>query len=147
MSTNTMRFALPGAKRSEVDQRVSSGRYGNTSEYLRELIRRDQDKKCLLRPQAEVNLMDATRHYEREGGIELAEHMVDAAIAALEPIERMLEMGSPRLGLLCEIPGLRSWRVAGFPMQWLCFEAEDHLDVVRLIGDRQDVVAILGVDE
>ena len=28
-------------------------------------------------------------------------------------------------------------------MQWLYFELEDHLDVVRLLGDRQDIVAIL----
>ena len=52
-------------------------------------------------------------------------------------------MGSPRLGQLCEIPGLRSWRVTDFPMQWLYFGADDHLDVVRLLGDRQDIIAIL----
>jgi len=69
--------------------------------------------------------------------------MFEAALGALEPIQRMPAMGSPRLGLLCEIPGLRSWRVEGFPMQWLYFEAEDHLDVVRLMGDRQDIAAIL----
>ena len=77
----------------------------------------------------------------------LGERMFDAAIAALEPIERMPSMGSPRLGQLCDIPGLRSWRVAGFPMQWLYFEAPDHLDVVRfvasLVGQRQDILAIL----
>jgi toxin ParE1/3/4 len=28
-------------------------------------------------------------------------------------------------------------------MQWLYFEAADHLDVVRLLGDRQDIVALL----
>ena len=56
-------------------------------------------------------------------------------------------MGSPRVGLLSEIPGLRSWRVTDFPMQWLYFEAEDHLDVVRLLGDRQDIAAILSADE
>jgi antitoxin ParD1/3/4 len=43
MSTNTMSFALPEAMRDYVDQRVRSGQYGNTSEYLRELIRRDQE--------------------------------------------------------------------------------------------------------
>ena len=38
MTTTTMSFALPEAMREYVDQRVSSGQYGNTSEYLRELI-------------------------------------------------------------------------------------------------------------
>ncbi|MEI8264839.1 MAG: type II toxin-antitoxin system ParD family antitoxin [Betaproteobacteria bacterium] len=46
MSTNTMSFALPEAMRSYISQRVDSGQYGNTSEYLRELIRRDQDEQA-----------------------------------------------------------------------------------------------------
>ena len=49
MSTNTMSFALPEALRSYVDQRVKSGQYGNTSEYLRELIRRDQEEQAKKR--------------------------------------------------------------------------------------------------
>jgi toxin ParE1/3/4 len=32
-------------------------------------------------------------------------------------------------------------------MQWLYFEAGDHLDVVRLLGDRQDIIAILTAGE
>lgn len=104
-------------------------------------------KRAHLRPQAEADLVEAATHDAKEGSIELAVGMFDAAIAALEPIERMPGMGSPRLGLLCEISGLRSWRVTDFPMQWLYFEAEDHLDVVRLLGDRQDIVAILSADD
>lgn len=42
MSRNTMSFALPETLRTYIDQRVQSGDYGNTSEYLRDLIRRDQ---------------------------------------------------------------------------------------------------------
>ncbi len=91
--------------------------------------------------------MAAARHDAQEGGVDLDERMFDAALAALKPIQRMPSMGSPRLGLLCEIPGLRFWRVTGFPMQWLYFEAEDHLDIVRLLGDRQDIVAIIGSDD
>lgn len=49
MSTNTMSFALPEALRSYIDQRVSSGQYGNTSEYLRDLIRRDQEDQAKKR--------------------------------------------------------------------------------------------------
>ncbi len=37
-----MSFALPEELRSYIDARVRSGEYGNTSEYLRELIRRDR---------------------------------------------------------------------------------------------------------
>ena len=100
-------------------------------------------KPAHLRPQTEADLIEASRHYAKEGSLDLAERMFDAAIEALKPIERMPAMGSPRLGQLCEIPGLRSWRVTGFPMQWLYFEADDHFDVIRLLGDRQDIIVIL----
>ena len=49
MRTNTVSFALPEALRSYIDQRVKSGEYGNTSEYLRELIRRDQEDQAKKR--------------------------------------------------------------------------------------------------
>jgi toxin ParE1/3/4 len=91
--------------------------------------------------------LETTKHCANEGSVELAERMFDAARAALEPIEHMPGIGSPRLGQLCEIPGLLSWRVTGFPMQWLYLEAEDHLGVVRLLGDRQDIIAILTTGE
>lgn len=62
MSSNTMSFALPQALRSYVDQRVRSGQYGNTSEYLRELIRRDQEDqaKKRLRELIEAGLNSGT---------------------------------------------------------------------------------------
>jgi antitoxin ParD1/3/4 len=44
-----MSFALPEALREYVDARVREGRYGNTSEYLRELIRRDQQEQAAQR--------------------------------------------------------------------------------------------------
>lgn len=69
--------------------------------------------------------------------------MFDAALGALETIQNEPGIGSPRIGQLCDIPGLRSWRVSGFPAQWFYFETDSHLDVVRLLGDRQDIAAIL----
>jgi antitoxin ParD1/3/4 len=49
MSRNTMSFALPENMRAYIDSRVSDGNYGNTSEYLRELIRRDQQEQAAQR--------------------------------------------------------------------------------------------------
>jgi antitoxin ParD1/3/4 len=46
MATTTMSFALPDVLRDYIDQRVRSGQYGNTSEYLRDLIRRDQQEQA-----------------------------------------------------------------------------------------------------
>jgi antitoxin ParD1/3/4 len=44
-----MSFALPESLRDYIDARVRSGEYGNTSEYLRDLIRRDQHDQAARR--------------------------------------------------------------------------------------------------
>ena len=44
-----MSFALPESLREYIDERVRSGPYGNTSEYLRDLIRRDQEAQAMRR--------------------------------------------------------------------------------------------------
>ena len=44
-----MSFALPDTLRNYIEQRVRSGPYGNTSEYLRELVRRDQEEQAKKR--------------------------------------------------------------------------------------------------
>lgn len=43
----TMNVSMPQELRTFVDEQVEDGRYGSTSEYVRELIRRDQDRHRL----------------------------------------------------------------------------------------------------
>lgn len=104
-------------------------------------------KPSRLRPRAEQDLTDETRYLAAEAGAALAERFFEAALDALQPIERMPAMGSPRIGQLCDVPGLRSWGVSGFRLRWFYFEKYDHLDVVRLLGEREDILSILAVDE
>lgn len=49
MGQTTLNFALPESMRAWVEQRVASGQYGNTSEYLRDLIRKDQLEQAKAR--------------------------------------------------------------------------------------------------
>ena len=44
-----MSFALPEAMRAYIDARVSAGNYGNTSEYIRDLVRKDQEEQARTR--------------------------------------------------------------------------------------------------
>ncbi len=44
-----MSFALPESMRVYIDDRVSAGQYGNTSEYIRDLVRRDQEAQARKR--------------------------------------------------------------------------------------------------
>ncbi len=41
-----MSFDLPESMREYIDARVSTGSYGNTSEYIRDLVRRDQEEQA-----------------------------------------------------------------------------------------------------
>jgi toxin ParE1/3/4 len=96
-----------------------------------------------LRPQAETDLVERTRYYRAEGGDELGSRFFDAAIASLGRIEKMPGAGSPRVGELCDIPGLRVRRILGFSVGWFYFAHRDHVDVVRLLADAQDLPAYL----
>ena len=100
-------------------------------------------KAAKLRPTAEQDLVNAASYLAQHGGQATAERLIGNALACLEPVQRMPGMGSPRIGQICDIPGLRSWRVTGFDMQWFYFDTPDALDVVRLLGDAQDIAAIL----
>ena len=101
-------------------------------------------KPAVLRPQALRDQQGEVRYYRKEGGTRLAVKVAKATNAALDLIELDPGIGSPTLGKLLGIPVLRTWRVAKFPLLWCYFERKDHLDVVRLLGERQDIATILG---
>ena len=101
-------------------------------------------KPAVLRPQALRDQQGEVRFYRKEGGTRLAVKLANATNAALNQIELEPSIGSPMLGKLVGIPGLRTWRVAKFPLLWCYFDRGDHLDVIRLLGERQDIAVILG---
>ncbi len=49
LDVSTMNVSLPDELKTYVADQVDHGRYGSTSEYVRELIRRDQDRQHLRR--------------------------------------------------------------------------------------------------
>lgn len=65
----TMNISLPDAMKAFVESEVATGRYANASDYVRNAIRRDQQRRDEL-----VALLAAS---EKEGG----EHDFDAIIA------------------------------------------------------------------
>jgi toxin ParE1/3/4 len=101
-------------------------------------------KSAALRPLAETDLIERSRYYRKVGGAELGERFFDAALAAVRSIEVSPGLGSPRVGELVGLDGLRRIGIDGFPCGWLYLERPKHLDVVRLLADRQDLAAALG---
>ena len=100
-------------------------------------------KPAILLPQARRDRQLELRYYRKEAGNKVAVRLVAASNAALDQIELDPGIGSPLLGAVLGIPDLRTSRVTKFPLLWFYFEPDDHLDVVRLLGERQDIAAIL----
>jgi antitoxin ParD1/3/4 len=48
MAMATMNVSLPETMKDWIEQRVKSGHYANVSDYVRDLIRRDQEKRDAL---------------------------------------------------------------------------------------------------
>lgn len=44
----TMNVSLPDPMKSWVEDQVAEGRFGNSSDYVRDLIRRDQERRAAL---------------------------------------------------------------------------------------------------
>lgn len=89
MSRQTMSCALPESMRGYIDNRVSAGNYGDTSEYIRDLVRRDQEEqaKTRLRDLIEEGLASgpvgvAPRRMKRNCSPSLAARSIDAGLSA-----------------------------------------------------------------
>jgi toxin ParE1/3/4 len=99
-------------------------------------------KRCVLRPRARADRRDEVRYYRKEAGPKVAAKSVDALEKALVEISRHPGIGSPTLGQELGVAGMRTWRIAGFPLSLWYFEREVQVDVARLVGQRQDAMGI-----
>jgi len=68
----------------------------------------------------------------------LVEAMAMAMAKALAALEINPTIGLPALGKEIGIEGLRTWRVDGYPLSFWYFDRDDCIDVLRLVGQRQD---------
>lgn len=81
--------------------------------------------------------------YVDEAGVDVALSFIDALEKAYRLIGDNPAAGSPRYGLMLDIPGLRSWRLRGFPHLIFYVERVDVLDVWRVLHGSRDMPATL----
>ncbi len=99
-------------------------------------------KACVLRPRARQDRRDEIRYYRREAGATVAVQLVASLQRALNELSRHPTIGSPIIGQELGLNGLRSWRIKGFPLTLWYFDRDDCIDVVRLVGERQDALGV-----
>ena len=107
---------MPDAMRRHAAERVGTGHDLNTSEYLRDLILKDQREQAIA-------------HLRKPVQEELAANPAP---------------GSPVLGRSLGIDGLRTRIVDGFPPSYWYVERPDSIDIVRLLDHRQAQAGLLG---
>jgi toxin ParE1/3/4 len=99
-------------------------------------------KPCVLRPKARDDRRAEVAYYSREAGAAVADKLVKALAKAQLELERNPSIGSPTLGKLLGIEAMRTWRLNGFPLSYWYVERADHIDVIRLVGQRQDAEGV-----
>ena len=99
-------------------------------------------KRAVLRPSARAEQHAEVQYYRREAGATVAAKLVRAMSAALQRLTLNPAIGSPTMGQALGMPGMRTWRLDGFPLSYWYFERDDHLDVARLVGQGQDPAEI-----
>lgn len=95
-----------------------------------------------LRPQAREDRRHEVRHHRQEAGAQVGAKLVVALRRALLDLQRQPGIGSPTFGQDIGIADMRTWRVAGFPLSFWYFERATHVDVARLVRQRQDALSI-----
>lgn len=57
-----MNVSLPDAMKAWVEEQVQTGRYGNSSDYVRDLVRRDQER-AVKRPSSSDSCRRVSQRY------------------------------------------------------------------------------------
>lgn len=99
-------------------------------------------KPVRSRAAAKADMRRAVAYYRREAGGDTASKLAKRLRQAEKQISLEPGLGSPRIGLVLGVEGLRAWPLDGFPMSLWYFERADHVDVVRLVAHRQDREAV-----
>jgi toxin ParE1/3/4 len=92
-----------------------------------ELANRDVDK--------------AIAHYLEQSAPQAALGFIAALERAYLHLARFPQSGSPRYGLELNLPGVRSWALAGYPFLGFYVDLEDRVDVWRVLHGQRDIPA------
>jgi toxin ParE1/3/4 len=98
-------------------------------------------KTVIPRVLARRDVEGAVAYYAGQDGSAAALGFVDALEAAYVHIGRHPATGSPRYAIELNLPGLRSWSLKRYPYLVFYVEADDCIDVWRVLHQRRDIPA------
>ena len=95
-------------------------------------------KPIVPRRRADQDANETLDDYVAESSEETGLRFIDALESAYGNIGRYPGIGSLRYAYELALPGLRSWRLKGFPYLVFFLERDDHIDVWRVVHDRRN---------
>ena len=104
-------------------------------------------KPVRLRSLAEQDVSDALSFYLDEEAYGAASRFSELLEEALRHIGSYPGGGSPRYAVELAIPGLRYWRVPGFPHLVFYVDRGDYVDVWRILHEERDLHSWVSADE
>jgi len=96
-----------------------------------------------FRSKATNDVDDAVSYYVAEAEAGVATRFVDELERTIRQLELHPGLGSLRFAFELELPGVRSFRVDGFPHLIFSLVRRDRLDVLRVLHTSRDVPATL----
>jgi toxin ParE1/3/4 len=96
-------------------------------------------KRSVLRTRADRAIEEAIDYYQGESGPRAALKFIDALEQALGNIERHPAIGSTRYATELDLPGLRCWRLKGYPHLVFYIERQDYVDIWRILPGSRDI--------
>lgn len=104
--------------------------------------------KPIRRREAALDDADqAVIYYAREAGLDVALRFIEALGAGYRAAAERPGAGALRLGQQLKMPGLRSRRVARFPYFIFYKEFAEHVEVLRVLHARSDILTLLAHED
>ena len=147
----SLNVSLPAPLREWIDAQIKGGRYGNASEYLRELIRRDQERQAQER--LEELLLEGIKSgtaspLTQQDWAELRTDSIGLGEdgPTHQPIEQLAAM--PEIGVAREhrdpaLAEVRMWRIVGFDNYLMFYRPlENGIEIIRVLHAKRDIAAL-----
>jgi toxin ParE1/3/4 len=103
-------------------------------------------KPLVRRRLARLDIEAAADYYDIEAGLDIAERFLDEVEACIAAILKAPGTGSPRVGELLLVDGLRSRAVTGFPYRIFYVEEAAQIEIWRVLHTHRDLTALLQAD-
>ena len=104
-------------------------------------------KPVVVSPRAQSDVDELVAGYTDDAGPDVAHRFVDALAEAFDLIASNPGIGSPRYGLMLNLPGVRCWSLRPWPQVIFYVERENAIDVVRVLHGARDIPATLAAPE